>query len=481
MKVAVIGTGVVGSLIARELTKYSNFQVFIFEKDFDIGMGVSKANSAIIHAGYDDKPGTIKAKLCAKGNKMYDLLEKELDIEIKRIGSHVVAFKKDEMNTINELYEQGIKNGVPKMKILDKEEVLRMEPNLNHHVVGSLYAPTAGITEPWQISIAATQNAIKNGAKLHLNEEVTNILTKNNKIEKLITNKSEYEIDLIINASGLYADDIAKMAGDISIPIHPRKGEYVLLNKFTVHDLVKSILFPTPSKMGKGILVLPTVDGGTLLGPTSEDLSYMLKSDRSTTDDGISRIVDNAKHMVPSLDIRETVKIFSGSRPESPNKDFWLGSSEKILGLFHAGAMRSPGLTAAPAIAEYIINEIKDKMQIDLNINKDFDPYFKRIRNYYSQNSLEELDELIKKDPTKGHIVCVCNKITESEVIEAIKRGANTLDGIKFRTRATFGECQGGFCNHKLLKILSRELNLPLEKINNGPENSYVLNGKVRS
>ena len=270
------------------------------------------------------------------------------------------------------------------------------------------------------------------------------------------------------------------MAGDVSIPIHPRQGEYILLNKFTAHDLVNSIIFPPPSKMGKGILVLPTVDGGTLLGPTSEDLSYLLKDDRTTTRHGIDEIVESAKKLVPSIDVRETVKIFSGLRPESPNKDFWIGKSEKISNLFHAAATRSPGLTAAPAIAKFLVEEIQEKMKINFSEKENYISKRERIKNFFNDESLEKYDEMIKEDSSKGKIVCVCNKITESEIIEAIKRGAHTLDGVKFRTRASFGECQGGFCTHKIMKIISKQLNVPIEDITYGNDNSYVITGKVR-
>ncbi|BBE30411.1 FAD/NAD(P)-binding oxidoreductase [Tepiditoga spiralis] len=479
MKIVVIGGGVVGSLVARELCKYE-VDVTLIDKNFDIGMGVSKANSAILHAGYDDEAGTQRAKFCVRGNELYTKLEEELEIDVKRIGSHVLAFKNEDLNTLDELYKRGIENGVPGMRILTKDEIQDMEPNINPSVIASLYAPTAGITEPWQVAIAAVENAQKNGLKLALNEEVIKIVTVDGKIKGVETDKNEYDADVVINAAGLYSDKIATMAGDVAIPLHPRRGEYVLLNKFTVHDLVNSIIFPPPSKMGKGILVLPTVDGGILLGPTSEDLPYVMKFDRSTTKPGIEKVVEGAKRLIPGIDLRETVKTFAGSRPESPNKDFWIGRSKKIKGLVHAAAMRSPGLTAAPAIAEFIPEEVQDFMEVKFEKKNDFDPKRKRIVHYFTDVSKEEYDEIIKKDPLAGKIVCVCNKVTEREVLEAIKRGATTLDGIKFRTRAMFGECQGGFCTNKLLEILSRETGKSIEELHYGTKKSYVVNGKVR-
>lgn len=479
MKIIVIGAGIIGSLIARELTKY-NVDIIVIEKEKDAGMGVSKANSAIIHAGYDDEPDTIRAKFCSKGNFLYTKLAEELDIECKRIGSHVVAFNNEERSVLNKLYKQGVENNVPGLRILEKDELLNMEPNINPDAIASLYAPTAGITEPWQICIAAIENAYANGAIINFEEEVVAIETLDSKIKKVITNKHEYNADIVINAAGLYADKIANMASDRAIPIFPRIGEYILLNKFTTHDIVKSIIFPTPSKMGKGILVLPTVDKGILLGPTSVDLHHSLKDLRATSKEGIDKIVQNAKHLVPSIDIRETVKIFAGSRPETPNKDFWLGASRNIYGLFHAAGMRSPGLTSAPAIAPWVVEQINKIYDLNLTEKKDFNPYRKRIQHYIGELSHEEYDDIIKKDPLAGKVVCVCNKVTEREIVEAIKRGARTLDSIKFRTRAMFGECQGGFCTNKILEILSRETGIPVDLIVYNNDNSYIVKGKVR-
>ncbi len=479
MKIVVIGAGVVGSLIAREFTKY-DCDVIIIEKEKDAGIGISKANSAIIHAGYDDEPGTLRAKFCSAGNFLYSQLSFELDFDLKRIGSHVVAFNNEERTILNKLYKQGIENKVPDLRILEKDELFVMEPNLNPDIVASLYAPTAAITEPWQICIAAVENAYLNGTKICLEEEVISIEVKDCKIKKVITDKHEYHADIVINAAGLYADKIATIAGDRAIPIHPRIGEYILLNKFTAHDIVNSIIFPTPSKMGKGILVLPTVDNGILLGPTSVDLHYRLKDLRATTKEGLDKIVQNAKHLVPSIDIRETVKTFAGSRPETPNKDFWIGPSRIIYGLYHAAGTRSPGLTSAPAIAEYVVKDAIEKYELNLKKRTDFNPIRKRIKHYIGKLNIRDYDEIIKNDPLAGKIVCVCNKVTEREIVEAIKRGAKTLDSIKFRTRAMFGECQGGFCTNKILEILSKETGIPVDSIVYNHDNSYIVKGKVR-
>jgi glycerol-3-phosphate dehydrogenase len=479
MRICIIGAGIIGTLIARQLGKF-DIEVILIEKEYDVGLGVSKANSAIIHAGYDDEPGTYRARFCSKGNMLYDELARQLDIEVVRVGSHVLAFNNEQRNVLNRLYQQGLNNNVRDLRILERDEILDMEPNINPDVVASLYAPSAGITEPWQICIAATENAAANGVEIHFNEEVIDIDAQGNKVRRVITDKHEYQVDYVINAAGLYADRIANMAKDVAIPIHPRIGEYILLNKFTSADLIHSIIFPTPSKMGKGILIIPTVDKGILLGPTSLDLNYRLKDLRATSSEGLEQIVENAKKLIPGIDIKETVKTFAGCRPETSQKDFYLGASRKVYGFFNVAGMRSPGLTAAPAIAQWTCEELQKAYNLKFNLKKDYNPYRKKIFHYYNNISLEDYDKEIQRYPEAGKFVCVCNKITEKEVIEAIKRGATTLDAIKFRTRAMFGECQGGFCTHKILQILSRELGIPLEKLVYNNAKSYVVDGKVR-
>ncbi|MCX7654640.1 MAG: NAD(P)/FAD-dependent oxidoreductase [Fervidobacterium sp.] len=479
MKIGIIGSGVVGALIARELSRY-DVEVLIFEKNSDVGMGITKANSAIIHAGYDDEPGTVRAKFCVPGNRMYTDLAKELQIDLKRIGSLVLAFKEEEVRILETLYKRGEENGVEGLEIWDRDKVLSHEPNVNPEVIAALWAPTAGITEPWMVSIAAVENAVENGAKLYLETEVVGIKTTSGRIEKLITNKGEFDVDVIINAAGIYADEIAKMAQATYVPLHPRKGEYILLDKQEFSGFVKSILFPTPSVLGKGTLVTPTVDGGILVGPTAVDLppEREFREDTSTTFEGFESLMSKALKMTPLIDFRTSIKTFAGLRPESPQKDFFIGRTN-IVGFFNAMAMRSPGLTAAPAIAKFMVEEIQEVLGETFIAKQDFKSTRERIKHYADLPTIL-WDEEIKKDPLAGKMICFCNKVTEREIIQAIRKGAKTVDSIKFRTRAMFGSCQGGFCMHRIMKILARELNVDLSEIRLRSEKSVILNGKVR-
>jgi len=478
MKVVVIGAGVVGSLAARELSKY-DLDLTIIEKNLDIGWGVTKANSAILHAGYDDPIGSARAMFCASGNELYTQLSKELDFEIKRIGSYVIALNDEESKTVEELYRQGIMNKVPGLEIHDRKTLLEKEPNLNRDVICGLWAPTAGITEPWMVAIAAVENALANGAKLALNEEVIDFEKNNSKITKVITNKGSYEADLVVNAAGLFADKIAMLAGAEYVPLHPRRGEYILLDK-KVGSTVSSVIFPTPTKTSKGILVLPTIDGGLLLGPTAVDLPAEMKENLQTTQEGLEQIKSFTRNLVPSLDFSQTVKTFCGLRPESPQKDFFIGASKEVKNFVNLMAMRSPGLTAAPAIARYLVEHIvQEELGLHLTTKRDFNPIRKGIKKMV-ELSLQEWQEVVKRDPAAGRLICYCNEVTEAEIIEAIRRGARTLDGIKFRTRAMFGRCQGGFCSIKIMKILEREVGKDMSEVVLKSPESWIVDGKVR-
>ena len=478
LRVAVIGAGVVGSLIARELCKY-DVEVLLIEKNLDVGWGVTKANSAILHAGYDDPVGSVRARFCSVGNAMYTELSRELDFEIKRTGSYVLAFNDEETAVLHKLLVQGEKNGVPNLSIHDRETILSREPRINPEVRMGLWAPTAGITEPWMVAIAAVENALENGLKLFLNEEVVDFEKQGNRIVGVITNKQVHRVDVVINAAGLFADEVAKLAGAEYVPLHPRKGQYILLDK-KLGNSVRSVIFPTPTEKSKGILVLPTIDGGLLLGPTAEDLPSDRKNDLTTTNEGIQSVKDFVLKLVPEIDFSLVVKTFAGLRPESPQKDFFIGKSEIVPNFVNAMAMRSPGLTAAPAIAKYIAEEVlQQQMRLNLTTKKGFKPERKGIRKY-AELSLEEWQRAVKENPSAGRMICFCNEVTEAEIVEAIRRGARTLDGVKFRTRAMFGRCQGGFCMSKILKILERELKTDASQIVLKSPNSWVVDGKVR-
>ncbi len=469
LKIAVVGAGVFGSLIARELTGYET-EVEIFEKLPDVGWGVTKANSGILHAGYDDEPGTVRAKYCVKGNEMYTRLSEELGFEIERPGSLVVAIKDEELETLKELLDRGIKNGVKGLKILSKFEALELEPDLSREIAAALYAPSAGIVGPWEVAQAAVENAVKNGARLHLMTKVESVKDTGDGVE-LSTSRGIFRFDAVVNAGGLWADELAESAGVKVTPLHPRRGEYILLDQ---PGVVKTIVFPPPSKAGKGILVLPTVHNTVLLGPTSEDLPKDQKEMTETTNEGISKIIGHAKMLVPAVNLTKSIRTFSGLRPENDLKDFVIERNDRMV---HVVATRSPGLTSAPAVAEDVVSGIAGRL--NLKKNGHFDPYRKPIPKPVEMDEGERA-ELIRKEPAFGRVICRCNKVTEGEVIEAVKRGARTLDGVKLRTTAMFGRCQGSFCTVNIMKILKRELGVEFADIEKNLPKSKVVDGVVR-
>ncbi|MEN2983649.1 MAG: NAD(P)/FAD-dependent oxidoreductase [Dictyoglomaceae bacterium] len=478
MRVVIIGGGITGAFIAWELSKY-DLDLILIEKNLDIGWGATKANSGILHAGYDDPPETLRAKLCARGNELHFKISQELEYDVKRKGSLVVAFNDEELKVLEELLKRGEKNNVPNLTILKGEEIFEKEPNLSREIKYALWAETAGIIEPWEATIAVTENAIQNGLRLILGERVIDFEVKNKRIIKVITNKNSYDVDLVINSAGLYGDEIAKKAGSEFVPIYPRRGEYILLDK-KLGNIVNSIIFPTPTSKSKGILVVPTIDGGILLGPTAEDLPEDQKENNATSYHGLRKVIDETKKLVPSIDVSYAIKTFAGLRAETPIKDFFIKESDRLKNFINVIGIRSPGLTSAPAIGEYVVEEIiKEKLKINLTRKKDFKAKRKRIRRY-SELSLEEWNEEIKKDPLCGNIICYCNMVTEREIVESIRRGAKTLDGVKFRTRATFGRCQGNFCGARILEILARELKKDISEIVLNSEDSWILNGRVR-
>jgi len=475
MRIAVIGAGIVGSLIARELVRY-DADVHLFEREIDIGWGVTKANSAIIHGGFHEAVGSQRARFCIEGNKLYAALTKELDVPFHRCGAYTVALSKEDLPALKALLAQGEENGIPGLELHDSATVLAHEPNLNPQVQTGLWSPTVGITEPWTLATAAVENACENGLTLHLSEGVTKIQMLDGRVRGVTTTQGEYPFNAVVNAAGLFADQIAEMVG-LSEPIlFPRRGEYVLLDK-KANGLVNSVIFPTPSKTSKGILVLPTVDGGILLGPTAKDLPREGKDSLETTPDGIEKTIDGARRLVPTIDLSIVIKTFAGLRPESPNKEFVVGKSE-VQGFFQAAAMRSPGLTAAPAVARFLVHEVMAR-ELTLAKKSSFQPLRNGLPRVMDLPE-EEWDELISKDPRYGRVICQCNRVTEGEIVAAIRRGARSLDGVKFRTRAGFGRCQGGFCTDRILLILARELGVSPEEITLRGNGSRMMNGMVR-
>lgn len=472
--VAIIGAGVMGASIFRELSKY-NLKTVLIEKENDVSMGTTKANSAIVHAGYDPKIGTLMAKYNVKGNEMFEDLCKELSVPFKRNGSLVIGFNEEDLKTINELYENGNKIGVKGLKVLSKEEVLEKEPNISGDVVGALFAPTGGIVGPFEYTIALVENGINNGGKLMLDTEVAGIKKDKNFVIETIDRK-KIEARYVINAAGIYADKIHNMICKESFRITPRKGEYYVMDK-KQGNLVSHTVFPCPSKLGKGILVTPTVHGNLLVGPNAIDGDD--KESSNTTGDGLANIKNSAMHTTDKLNFRECIRTFSGLRALPSTGDFIVGEDEEVKGFIDVAGIKSPGLSSAPAIAEDVIR-ILNEAGLDLEKNPHFNGNREQVN--FMELSSEEKSELIKSDSKYGRIICRCESITEGEIVDAIHRsfGKISIDGVKRRCRPGMGRCQGGFCGPRVQEIISRELGVRMEDIVQEKANSTILYGRSK-
>lgn len=474
VRVAVIGAGVVGTLIAREMCRY-DAEVRLFERCSDVGWGITKANSAIVHGGFHDEPGTVRSRFCQPGNEAFPGLCAELDVPFDQCGAYVLAFSQEQENALAKLADRGGSNGVGNLCMHDGDEILSREPNVHPDIRSGLWAPTVGITEPWALSIAATENAVANGLDLHLSEEIIAIRTSHGCVTGLQTKRDTYDVDIIINAAGLFSDRIAVMAGIPFQQLFPRRGEYVLLDK-RICGFVNSVLFPAPTDTSKGILVLPTIDGGILLGPNAEDLDTEARDRVDTTAIGLREVIDGARQLVPHLDLSKCIKTFAGLRPETPQRDFVIGSTE-VAGFFQAAAMRSPGLTAAASIAPWLAGELACSYGLERK-----SIFMPKRTGIPKPSELEEgaFDALISRDPRYGRIICYCNEVTEGEVVEAIRRGARSIDAVKFRTRAGFGRCQGGSCMSQILHLLARELGIDRRQVPMNEPAAWIVSEEVR-
>lgn len=474
--VVIIGGGIVGACIARELSKYY-VKAILVEKEVDVASGVSKANTGIVHAGYNPEPGTLRAKLNILGSKLYESITKELDVPYKKIGSLVLAFEEEEVKALKKLMDRGKKNEVLGMRIIFKDELLNIEPHLNHDVIAALYATTAGIVNPYEMVIANIENAVENGLKVLLETTVTGIEIRNCKVTSVDTNKGKIRTELIVNAAGLYSDEVALMSGYCSFSIKPRRGEYMVLDK-NVGTLVSRIIFPIPTPITKGIAITPTIDGNIIIGPTAEEIED--KADVSTTNEGLKRIYKGAKRLVPCISMGDVITSFTGLRAISNTDDFIISPSESVGGFINVAGIKSPGISASPAIA-LMVMEILQNQGLSLVPKEDFNPIRKGIHKF-RYLSLEEKSALITRNPRYGRIICRCETITEGEVVEAIHRpiGARTVNGVKFRTGAGMGRCQGGFCGPRVVSILARELGLGLDKVAAKGFDSRILIGRKR-
>lgn len=470
--ITVIGAGIIGAMAARDLARYK-LNVLLVDKEADVANGTTKANSAIIHAGYDPYPGTLKAKLNVEGNAMFDSLCSELDVPFKRIGSIVAAFSDDEMKMVEELYRRGLKNGVPGMRILGRDELHSMEPNINENAIGALYAETAGIVSPYELCIACVENAVENGVQLMTGTEVTDI-EKCGDSFKLKTKKGVMETRFIVNAAGLFADKINCMLGGKNFEIIPRKGEYCLLDK-NEGGTVKHVIFQTPTSKGKGVLVTPTVHGNLLLGPNSYAIDD--KYDLSTTTEGLEEVIASAGKTTRSFSMRDVVTSFAGLRASTPGGDFII--NVPVHNAVNAAAIDSPGLSSAPAISGMIVDLLRSQgLRLE---EKEFNPVRKTIKRFADMDMYERA-EAVRRNPLYGRVICRCETVTEGDIVNAIRRpaGAKTVDGIKRRLRAGMGRCQGGFCMPKVVEIVSRELNIPYADVVKDSEGSYILTGRLK-
>ena len=478
--VIVIGAGVTGCSIARELARKER-QILVLEASSDICEGTSKANSGIVHAGHDAMPGSLKARLNVRGNQMMGELAQKLQFPYRQNGSLILCFEEENKGKLQELYERGIQNGVQGLQILTQKELRKMEPNLADNAVAALYAPTGGIVCPFGLTIAMAENAAENGVLFQRNQRVTAIEVMEKGYRVHTADENVYEAAIIINAAGVHADEIHNMLpikeGHEEMHLIARKGEYCLYDK-KAGALVDKTIFQLPGKYGKGILVTPTVYGNLLIGPTAVDIPD--KNGVNTTGEGLETVMEKASVSVKKLPpAKQIITSFAGIRAHHESDDFVIEESKGYAGFIDVAGIESPGLTSAPAIGEYVaqlVNEIQN-----LPDKKDFKETRQGIV-HMEQADFEEKQKLIAQNPAYANMICRCESISEGEILDAIHRpvGATTVDGVKRRTRAGMGRCQGGFCSPKVVAILSRELGVPMEEIRKSDQDSVMLYGDTK-
>lgn len=469
--VAIIGCGISGSSIAYYLSRYQ-MNIAVIEKENDVCMGTTRANSAIIHAGYDPVPGSICAKYNARGNYLTGEICEKLSVPFERIGSLVVAFSDEELETVKTLYERGIKNGVPDMRIIDQKELREMEPNISENALGALFAPTAGIVNPWEYGLAMAETAVRNGVEIMLNTKVEDI-KKNGELWNIVCNDKTVEAKYVINAAGVYSDDIHNMVAEPTFKILPAAGEYYLLDKVE-GTKAKHVVFQCPNKLGKGVLVAPTVHGNLIVGPNAVDSE---KDDTTNKASSLDFIREVSAKSIPNINFRENIRNFAGVRANSDTNDFVIGFAAE--GFIDVAGIKSPGLSAAPAVAEDVVKMLEDD-GLELKEKLRFTDEREHIR--FKNLSNEEKNKLISRKPSYGRMVCRCESITEGEILSALASPIPpvSLDGIKRRSGTGMGRCQGGFCGPKVLEIMSKYKDIEPEAILQDAEGSYILTGETK-
>ena len=469
--VIIIGAGVSGAATARELSRYK-VNACVIEKEEDVCCGTSKANSAIVHAGYDAATGSLMAKLNVRGNQMMEQLAKDLDFPFKKNGSLVVCLHEEDMPNLQALYDRGVANGVKDLRILNREELRAMEPNISDDAYAALYAPTAGIVCPFNLNIAMAENACVNGVEFKFDTEVTGL----HPIEggwAIETNQGSFETKYVVNAAGVYADTLHNMVSAKKIHNTPRRGDYCLLDK-TAGNLVSKTIFALPGKFGKGILVAPTVHGNLILGPTAIDIED--KEGTNTTREGLDQVIAKCGMNVKNIPMRSVITSFAGLRAHEDGHEFLIGELEDAKGFIDCAGIESPGLTSSPAIGEMVAEILREKLHLEKNEN-----FVATRKGVLDPDALskEERIELIRKNPAYGNIICRCEMITEGEILDAIHRplGAKSLDGVKRRTRAGMGRCQAGFCSPRTMEILARERHVSMFDITKSGGESKIVTG----
>jgi glycerol-3-phosphate dehydrogenase len=482
--VAIIGAGVSGASIAQRLSAYE-LSVILLEAEEDISFGVSKANSGIVHAGFHHPPGSLKALLEVSGSLMFDRLSRELDFPFKRCGAIVAAFDEEEMRVVQGLYERGKANGAIGLEILSRDRILEMEGLIRPDVLGGLHAPAGGIVESYRFVFALVESAVANGLELRTNFRLSAARREGDSWVLSSERGEEINARWTVNAAGLRADEVSRILGAEKFTIRARKGQYFILDRLTKARPGK-ILFPTPSAVSKGMLVIPTVEDTVLLGPSAAWADS--KDDADTDASTLDRVMESARALVPSIRTGDVIANFAGLRPvleswdDDPSiaplkDDFYIALSFKAPALVQAAGIQSPGLTASPAIGEYV-KEILRAAGLPLREKSKYSPGLKR-RGRMRGESGEEAEALVASESRFGNIVCRCERVSEAEIVEAIRAGHATLDGVKYFTRAQMGRCQGGFCEYKIIKIIMRETGLPWEGVTKRGGASRILGGEL--
>jgi glycerol-3-phosphate dehydrogenase len=468
-----VGAGVTGAAIARRLSAYS-CRVVLLEKECDVSFGVSKANSGIIHGAFHHSAKTLKARLEAQGNIMYDQLHSELHFPFRRCGILVAAFSVEEMKHVQGLYSQGVENQAIGIELCNRERMLALEPKLNPDVVGGLHAPGGGVIEPYRFVFSLIESACRNGVELRVEFRVAGARSLHDGFLIEAADGRRVVARYVVNAAGLHADEVSGIFGGEAFRIVPRKGEEFLLDR-NARGLPQKVVFPVPSRVSKGILVIPTVEGTCMVGPTA--IEQEDKEDLSTSRANFETIFHTARRLIPAISERDIITSFAGLRPTLEGDDFFIAVSASQPRLVQVAGIQSPGLTAAPAIGEYVKDLLK-KAGLELTEKPEYDPLIPDVPRL-RELSPYEADELIRREPAYGEIVCRCESVSEAEVVAAIRSGHATMDGIKFYTRAQMGRCQGGFCSYKILKILQRETGLSLSEITKRGGSSQLIPHEV--